>query len=129
MPKPVSTVLRVLLRCDRSAPALAREAVGGLASIEHVRDDALLVTSELVSNAVLHAGCNPNDRIELVAELVPEAVRNTVVDVGRSDRAPRVGNSADIGLGGLGLRLVEKIARRWGTDRNHLVRVWAELAV
>ena len=126
---PASTLLRILLRCDRSAPSLAREAVGSMASIQPVRDDAVLVTSELVSNAVLHAGCDPNDQIELVAELMPQAVRISVVDVARSGRAPRVDDSREFGLGGLGLRLVEKLARRWGTERNHFLRVWAELAV
>ena len=83
-------LLRVLLRCDRFAPRLAREAVGGVPAIQPVRDDALLVTTELVSNAVLHAGCDPRQEIEVVAELVGQAVRITVADVARSDSTPRV---------------------------------------
>jgi anti-sigma regulatory factor (Ser/Thr protein kinase) len=129
MSKRVPTVLRVLLRCDGSAPSLARRAVGDLDSIKPVRDDALLVTSELVSNAVLHAGCDPTDHIEVVAEIVPRAVRITVVDVGRSGRAPRVGYATHLDSGGMGLRLVEKLARKWGIDRNDVLRVWAELAL
>jgi anti-sigma regulatory factor (Ser/Thr protein kinase) len=117
------------LRCDRSAPRIARNAVGSVPSIEHARDDVLLITTELVSNAVLHAGCEPGDEIEVVAELVPQALRITVSDVGRSGCTPEVRDEPYTGSGGMGLRLVQMLARGWGVERNHRLRVWAELAV
>jgi hypothetical protein len=55
-------LLRLLMRCDSSAPRLARDALRTVAAIDLVRSDAILVVSELVSNAVLHAGCEPGER-------------------------------------------------------------------
>jgi anti-sigma regulatory factor (Ser/Thr protein kinase) len=117
------------LRCDRSAPARAREALRQIDGIDPVCEDALLVTSELVSNAVLHSGCDPQEEIELVADRVPAGIRIEVADAGRSGRTPRVKRADDGSPGGIGLRLVHALARRWGADRQDGVRVWAELAI
>ncbi|MGH2883721.1 MAG: hypothetical protein ACRDPA_13660 [Solirubrobacteraceae bacterium] len=48
-------LLRLLMRCDASAPQLARDALRTVAAIDLIRSDAILVASELVSNAVMHA--------------------------------------------------------------------------
>lgn len=123
-----SELLRCRLPCDASAPQLARHALNPLTAIEPVRDDALLIASELVTNAVLHSGCDPTDQLEVVAELTPRGVLIAVTDVGRSDSTP-TGRAAYASAGGLGLRVVEALARRWGTERRGGVRVWAELAL
>jgi anti-sigma regulatory factor (Ser/Thr protein kinase) len=124
-----AVILRLRLRCDASAPARAREALRAVDRIEPVRDDALLVISELATNAVLHSGCDPNEEIEIVAELVPEGLRIEVADRGHSDQVPMPRGVEFVGPGGMGLHVVQAIARGWGTERGDGTRVWAELAL
>lgn len=120
-------ILRLRLRCDPSAPRLARRAVERLEAINPVREEALLVTSELATNAVMHSGSQPGDEIELKAELVPDGVRIQVRDSGCSNTDPVV-RPPDIDWpGGIGLRVVEALGRRWGARRNDGLCVWVEL--
>jgi len=121
-----SELLRRYLPCDASAPRLARQALAALELIKPVRDDALLIASELVTNAVRHSGCDPSEAVEVVAETLPGALLIAVTDPGRSDRVPMV--KPDVGRpGGVGLRVVDALARRWGSERCEGLRVWAEL--
>jgi anti-sigma regulatory factor (Ser/Thr protein kinase) len=131
-PKGVSMpaeLLRLRLRCDASAPARARRAISKLAAIDAVRDDALLIVSELATNAVVHSGSAPEEEFELRAELVPSGLRIAVIDPGRSNKTPVPRNGNTRGPGGMGLRVVELLARRWGSERNRQLEVWAELAL
>lgn len=121
-------LLRRRLPCDVSAPQLAREALRPLSELASVREEALLLTSELVTNAVLHSGCAPADEVEVVAELTPEAVIIAVTDAGRSGRTPTA-QQPRREPGGHGLRLIDALARRWGTEVNCGRRVWAEVAL
>jgi anti-sigma regulatory factor (Ser/Thr protein kinase) len=105
--------------------ALARNALSGLDN--ETRDDALLLTSELVTNAVRHAGCEWGEQIEVVARRDRSSLRITVSDPGRSRTQPVVRERAD--AGGLGLRLVQALARRWAVEHNERTHVWAELAL
>ena len=102
---PPGELLRLLMRCDPSAPRLAREALRTVAAIDLVRSDAVLVASELVSNAVMHAGCEPGEEIELVVEKRSNAVRLAITDRGCSEKAPIVRGLEYRGPGGLGLRI------------------------
>jgi serine/threonine-protein kinase RsbW len=122
-----SKLLWCRLPCDSSAPQRARHALEPLAVIEPIRDDALLITSELVSNAVRHSGCDPEEELEVVAELTSEAVLIAVTDAGRSERTPA--RRAATRDGGFGLGIVEALARRWGAERRDGLRVWAEIAL
>jgi anti-sigma regulatory factor (Ser/Thr protein kinase) len=73
-------------------------------------DIALLLTSELVTNAVKYGGEN------IVLVLADEArlLRVEVRDDGR--HAPRIGAAENHDLGGRGLLLVESLASEWGTS-------------
>ncbi len=122
-------ILRLRLRCDASAPRLARRAVERLEAIRPVREEALLVTSELAANAVRHSGSRPTEEIELKAELVPDGVRIVVRDAGRSRTDPAVCPPDEDRLGGFGLRVVEALGRRWGARRNDGMSVWVELSL
>jgi anti-sigma regulatory factor (Ser/Thr protein kinase) len=97
-------------------------------SIDAVRDDALIVANELVSNAVLHAGCSDQDEIELAAELQPGTLHISVVDLDRPGRDRSTSPAGAGVLGDLSLRLIKALCQRWGVERNHRVRVWAEIA-
>jgi anti-sigma regulatory factor (Ser/Thr protein kinase) len=122
-------LLCLRLRCDASAPALARRALAELAPIAPIRDDALLVLSELATNAVLHSGSSPEEDFEVRAELVPEGLLIAVTDQGHSSSNPEPRHNSTLVAGGMGLRVVEALARRWGSERGSQLVVWAELAL
>ena len=83
--------------------------------------DAVLLTSELVSNAVIHA----RTAFEVVID-VGTTVRIEVRD--GSPGSPVVRHPAPDALGGRGLLLVESLAHRWGFESNGAGKtVWFEL--
>ncbi|HSO98163.1 MAG TPA: ATP-binding protein [Solirubrobacteraceae bacterium] len=112
-----------------SAPRRAREALAELAEIAPVREDAMLVASELTTNAVLHSGCAADDDFELWADCSPGCLRITVLDIGRSGVDPVRRGLDPSRPGGMGLAVVEQVAQRWGAERDGYLRVWAELAI
>jgi anti-sigma regulatory factor (Ser/Thr protein kinase) len=118
----------VTVRLGPGAPANAREAVTSwLSGIvpDHVRDDARLLISELVTNA-LHAGLAADTPVWISGRLTHSVVWLQVGNPGRAgaisqrDPAPRID-------GGSGLQLVEMVAARWGVNRSADTRVWFEL--
>jgi signal transduction histidine kinase len=85
-------------------------------------EDALIVTTELVENALRHTP--PGSHLRLCVR--PGVARIEVTD--RSVAAPIVRSSGYAGAGGRGMRLVQAIARRWGVERTTDGKVvWAEL--
>jgi anti-sigma regulatory factor (Ser/Thr protein kinase) len=124
-----SELLHVELPCSVHAPSLARDALDQLDGVGSVRDDARLITTELVSNAVVHSGCERDHVIELSAELQADRLRIWVMDPGNSasSLAPRDAGEPSAELGGFGLRIVEALARDWGVERPSGSSVWAEL--
>ncbi|MEU5427771.1 ATP-binding protein [Streptomyces olivoreticuli] len=92
----------------------------GLAAIE---DAALLVLSELMTNAVVHARVPPGREIETQFLPQPNGVRIQVDDA--DDTRPQL---SDQGMeSGRGLVLVAKLSDRWGVSgRNGVGKsVWA----
>ncbi|MGW6691117.1 ATP-binding protein [Streptomyces sp. NPDC054961] len=74
-------------------------------------EDALLLVSEVVGNACLHAG-GPTS---LLLRCSPERLRIEVTDGSTDAPAPRA--HADPGLpGGHGLLIVERLAAQWGSE-------------
>ncbi|GHF61819.1 hypothetical protein GCM10010218_49250 [Streptomyces mashuensis] len=94
----------------------------GLTGIE---GDALLVLSELLTNAVIHARVSAGRQIETRFALQGDTVRIQVDDA--DDRRPETG--ARRGQGGRGLVLVAALSECWGvSDRNGIGKsVWAVL--
>ncbi|WP_239099467.1 ATP-binding protein, partial [Streptomyces rochei] len=94
---------------------------------EHLAADALVVVSELVTNAVVHAGTDVEVvcRLEETGTLVVEATDH------HPSRAPRSGDQEtphEIPEYGRGLRLVAALAEAWGiTYRPGTKTVWARL--
>jgi hypothetical protein len=113
-------LLRLTLRCDRSAPALARDAVRELEANGAVPQDAVLLVSELVSSEVLGRGFADDETIELVATSVIDGIRLSV-DTGTQGQLN--------GPGPLGGRVVRGISQRWGiASLDGTPELWAELA-
>ncbi|CAM5303150.1 ATPase [Streptomyces avidinii] len=74
-------------------------------------EDALLLVSEMVANACMHAG-GPTS---LLLRCTPERLRIEVTD--RSPVQPVARPRADPSLpGGHGLLIVERLARQWGSE-------------
>ncbi|MEO3977898.1 ATP-binding protein [Streptomyces sp. CAU 1734] len=85
-------------------------------------DDVLLLVSELVTNACLHAG-GPT---ELVLRRTPGRLRIEVADA--SPEPPRRRPREVSQPGGHGLIVLDRLAESWGTDRVGDGKVvWAEI--
>ena len=92
--------------------------------LDSLIDDALLVVSELATNAVTHA--SSSCRLRLAHR--PSTLRIDVLDTGAGTPDPRAATSSD--ENGRGLLIVDALAAAWGLEqvpgRGKLV--WAELA-
>ncbi len=122
-----NVVLDLDLGCDRRAPAAVREAIAGLADGGWVLGDAMLVATELVTNAVLHSGAVETDAISVRIQRATEGLFISVTDPGRSATDAHVVEGTRPLSGGYGLQVVAAIASRWGSERTEGYRVWAEL--
>jgi len=85
-------------------------------------EDATLVASELVTNAILHA------RSAMALRLVHEPHRLRVEVEDEDSRRPVIPAPDGDATGGRGLGLVSALAREWGVDATRCGKVvWAEL--
>jgi anti-sigma regulatory factor (Ser/Thr protein kinase) len=114
-----------VLTLDRTvdAPRAARDHVRAL-GIERTEDATLLV-SELVTNAVKYGPTNCEIRLIIDQDAV--RTRFTVHDPGAGPLPEmRPATSPAHQGGGHGLRLVDTVSDRWGVERGS-TRVWFEL--
>jgi anti-sigma regulatory factor (Ser/Thr protein kinase) len=92
-----------------------------------VRDDVLLLMTELVTNAVRHAEAGPDRLVRLELRQRRGAVRVAVCDEGPGF-APEATCSRPDETGGWGLVLVDRIADRWAVTRTATgTCVWFEI--
>src|SRR3979409_1843031 len=108
-----SDVLALDLRCDLAAPARVRGALSRLEGRGWRLGDAMLVATELVTNALRHSNCHEDESIQGQLEQAPECLLISVQDPGTSGKVARARHPHDIGEGGVGLWVVEQLARRW----------------
>ena len=93
---------------------------------DEAREDAMLVLSELVSNAVKHAAPLPSGEIAVRWSVQADVLHIEITDGGASTR-PHVGAAALSSLGGRGLDIVRTVSTQWGvTEGAGSVTVWAE---
>jgi signal transduction histidine kinase len=83
----------------------------------------VLLASELVSNAVKHAKA---ELIGIRFEVLPRSVRVEVADAGPGFEHVPLVHDPD-GVGGWGLRLVDKMSTRWGIAAKPGAHVWFEI--
>src|SRR5687768_15432322 len=88
-------------------------------------ENAKLLVSELVTNAVRHGPARDGAEVLLRATVRPDALRVEVTDEGVGFVQPPA--SGLLAVGGWGLVLVERVADRWGIDEGGPTRVWFEL--
>jgi two-component sensor histidine kinase len=110
---------------------LARHALGSeLASLDiadDARQDAMLVMSELVSNAVKHAAPLPGGEVRVGWSIAADRMHLEITDGGSVTR-PNPEVATVFALGGRGLDIVRTISEQWGvTQDGDCVTVWADL--
>lgn len=111
--------------------SLARHAFASeLASVgvsDDVRQDAMLVISELVSNAVKHAAPLPGGEVRVRCSITVDNLRIEITDGGAVTR-PSPAVATVFALGGRGLDIVRTISRQWGVSKDgDSVTVWADV--
>ena len=120
----ITLTLGPQLRTVGQARRAVERLIGGDAPVVFIRD-AVLLTSEVVSNALHHTagGC------EFAATFDGSASPWLRVDVRDISRAVPVAAAKEPGVdGGWGLRLIEQIAATWGVSPARAGKtVWFEL--
>ncbi len=112
-----TVVRRVRLPADRRTPAAAREVVRAAlteAALTDVLDEALLLTTELTTNGVVHAGTDID--LEVVAD--GEEVTVTVTDFAEGLPTRTTPNGVELAESGRGMVLVDHFATSWGTTHQ-----------
>jgi anti-sigma regulatory factor (Ser/Thr protein kinase) len=90
-----------------------------------VIDDAELVMSEILTNAIRHTGC---EQTTVRIDVAGDAVAVVVSDPG--DRVPRRVDNGPDSPTGRGLAVVEAVAEHWGSEQNLWGKdVWAVLRI
>jgi anti-sigma regulatory factor (Ser/Thr protein kinase) len=120
--------VRTMLTPHPTSVGAARRFVRDVLMSRQVADGVVdtveLLTSEVVTNAIVHARSGP----QLAVEIDGHVVRVAVLD--RSPELPvrRLGRLDDIS--GRGVVIVEELASAWGVERerNGSKRVWFEVA-
>lgn len=109
--------LEVELPDDATAPAIARRYLRELGARmpEELLEDAVVLVSEVVTNAVRHG--LPEIGFQIQVSDLPPTIRVRVVDRGEVV-ALRVSPAEPDQLGGRGLLVLEALASAWGTVSN-----------
>jgi anti-sigma regulatory factor (Ser/Thr protein kinase) len=123
----ISTPTSEVLLALPARPDAARQARRELLSRgldEDVSHTVTLLTTELIANAIRHAGMDPaRDRIVFFGRMQPDLVRIEIGDSGPGFSAQEASEK-----GGFGMRLLGKLASRWGCERSGQgFRVWFEV--
>ncbi|MGE9809379.1 MULTISPECIES: ATP-binding protein [unclassified Janibacter] len=94
---------------------------------ETIVEEAEIVTSELLSNAIRHARPLGDHAVRIRWKVKGDVVEVEVTD-GGSTSTPRPVSGAVWALSGRGLRIVRSLAHEWGvSDSGPGVTVWASL--
>ncbi|HTW16518.1 MAG TPA: ATP-binding protein [Nocardioides sp.] len=91
-------------------------------------EDAELVLSELVTNALQHGGSDSPEDLEVSWALTGGRLRLSVLDGGICDGDLRVRDAAPDSLSGRGLAIVDCLCERWSVEHDGGTRVTADLA-
>ena len=107
-----------------AARAFLTRLLDGWGIAEDVIDDASLLASELMSNAVKHGGGVVDMQIEAEDGLLHVGVRDDAGGV------PTVSQADATSSGGRGMWIVQSIAQDWGTDPDGAGKtVWFDLSL
>jgi anti-sigma regulatory factor (Ser/Thr protein kinase) len=120
--------VRTMLTPHPTSVGAARRFVRDVLMSRQVADGVVetveLLTSEVVTNAIIHGRSGPQLAVEVDGKVVRVAVRDLSPEV----PVRRLGNVDDVS--GRGVVIVEELASAWGVDRERggAKRVWFEVA-
>jgi anti-sigma regulatory factor (Ser/Thr protein kinase) len=120
--------VRTMLTPHPTSVGAARRFVRDVMMSRQVSDGVVdtveLLTSEVVTNAIVHGRSGPQLAIEVEGNVVRVAVR----DLSPELPVRRLGHVDDVS--GRGVVIVEQLASAWGVERerNGAKRVWFEVA-
>ncbi|MET0931755.1 MAG: ATP-binding protein [Aeromicrobium sp.] len=122
----------VRLPFARSTPGIARTRLAGFLTIHRasnaVIDDALIVISEMIANAVCHGEPGQDGTIEISWSINDTLLELSVLDGGAGGSLRPIDFDED-SLSGRGLAIINRVADRWWVDMSKGTRVNAELAL
>jgi two-component sensor histidine kinase len=98
----------------------------GQPHLDALVEDARIVVTELVTNAVVHAG--GDDAVDLRIRAEQDGSLYLAVSDGAAV-APMMGELTDDAEGGRGLQIVQQLCTQWGVEADDSggKRVWVEL--
>jgi DNA-binding NarL/FixJ family response regulator len=121
-----SDVVEATLAASSTTPVEARRLVGTAVrawACDDVLDSVMLCTSEIVTNAAHHAG----GEVRVTAELLPASIRVSTTDT--EPALPIAQPALATDAAGRGLRVVDRLADRWGiVPQPDGKLVWFEVA-
>lgn len=115
-----------------STPGIARTRLAGFLTMHRasssVIDDALIVISEMIANAVSHGKPGKDGTIEIAWSIDGTLLELSVTDAGEGGSLKPVDFDAD-SLSGRGLAIIARVADRWWVEMSKGTRVKAELVL
>ena len=110
---------KIRLPFEPSTPNMVRTKLAGYLTVNrapsNVIDNALIVVSEMIANAVSHGVPTDDGMLEISWNLKPELLELCAFD--------------DDSLSGRGLSIIKKVADRWWVDSTEGTSVHAELSL
>lgn len=121
----------IRLPFEPSTPSMARTKLASFLTVNRVGpgviDDALIVISEMIANAVSHGVPTSDGTIEISWSLQGDLLELSVYDAGVGASLKPIDFDED-SLSGRGLSIINRVADRWWVDVSQGTRVNAALA-
>lgn len=115
-----------------STPGIARTRLAAFLTRQRASsstiDDALIVISEMIANAVSHGDPGVDGTIEISWSIKGTLLELSVHDAGEGAHLTPIDFNED-SLSGRGLSIISRIADRWWVDMSAGTKVNAELAL
>lgn len=115
-----------------STPGIARTRLAGFLTLHRasntVIDDALIVISEMIANAVSHGKPGDDGTIEISWSINQSLLELSVLDGGEGGSLEPIDFDTD-SLSGRGLAIISRVADRWWVDMSEGTRVNAALVL
>ena len=124
----------VRLPFESSTPGIARTKLAAFLTLNRIAlpviDNALIVLSEMIANAVAHGTPDVDGTMEITWSLGDGHLLLSVRDAGRCSDSEMVPRPFDEdSLGGRGLSIISRVADKWSVDLTEGTCVRAELAL
>lgn len=117
---------------EASTPAIARTRLASFLTVNQapagVIDDALIVLSEMIANAVSHGSPDHDGTMEISWAINGDLLELSVQDSGVGEALKPIDFDED-SLSGRGLSIISRVADRWWVDLEHGTRVNAALTM